>query len=82
MGLRSTAPRAAACALLLLLASGCHRADDDYVACSTQVEEAVRELKVREPDTDAIGRCMAAKGWRNLRPSLPPGSNAWARVTR
>jgi len=82
MGLRTTASRATGCALLLLLVSGCHRADDDYVACSTQVEQAVRDQQVREPDSEAVRRCMAAKGWRNLRPSLPPGSNAWARVTR
>jgi hypothetical protein len=71
----------AACALLLLLA-GCERADADYASCTSKVQEAIRDASLQETETEAIRRCMAGKGWRALRPSLPPGSNAWARVVR
>ncbi len=70
---------AVACAVLVLL-GGCQRAEPDYQACasaSASVMSGPQDKQLVAPD---IQKCMAGKGWRLLRPSLPPGSNAWARI--
>lgn len=66
--------------LALLLLAACHRADEDYQACASAAYQAGHEPQADAIDMQDIRRCMAAKGWRPIRPSLPPGSNAWARV--
>ena len=70
----------AAAAIAIALLAGCHRADDDYQACARSAYEAGHEPQTDAIDMREIRKCMAAKGWRQLRPSLPPGSNSWARV--
>jgi hypothetical protein len=81
MHLRTLAvTRAAGGALFLLLLAGCQRPDADYAACSHQVQEVVRDQPVQEPSSEEVLHCMARKGWRAVRPHLPPGSNAWART--
>lgn len=67
---------AAGCAVLLSLA-GCQRADADYQACAGA---AGTPGQAHQPVASDVRRCMEARGWRLLRPSLPPGANAWARI--
>jgi hypothetical protein len=67
---------AACCAALLSLA-GCQRADADYQACASA---AAAPVQAKQPVAPDVRKCMEAKGWRLLRPSLPPGANAWARL--
>jgi hypothetical protein len=67
---------AAGCAILLSLA-GCQRADADYQACASA---AAIPAQAKQPVAPEVRKCMEAKGWRLLRPSLPPGGNAWARI--
>lgn len=67
---------AAGCAVLLSLA-GCQRADADYQACASA---AATPASANQPVAPDVRKCMEAKGWRLLRPSLPPGANAWARI--
>ena len=67
---------AAGCAVLLSL-GGCQRAEADYQACA---DAAGTPAQAHQPVAPDVRQCMEAKGWRLLRPSLPPGANAWARV--
>lgn len=67
---------AAGCAVLLAL-GGCQRADADLQACAGA---DATTAPAHQPVPDDVRRCMEARGWRLLRPSLPPGANAWARV--
>jgi hypothetical protein len=64
------------CAALLSLA-GCQRADADYQACASA---SGTPLQAKQPVAPGVRQCMEEKGWRLLRPSLPPGANAWARI--
>lgn len=68
--------------MAIVLLAGCHRADDDYQACAAAAYQAGHEPQADAIDMADIRKCMGAKGWRQLRPSLPPGSNSWARVVR
>lgn len=67
---------AAGCVVLLSL-GGCQRADADYQACASA---AGIPPQAHQPVAPEVRKCMEAKGWRLLRPSLPPGANAWARI--
>jgi hypothetical protein len=67
----------AACCAVLLSLGGCQRADADYEACASA---SPTPAQAKQPVAPDVRRCMEAKGWRLLRPSLPPGANAWARI--
>ena len=72
----------AVAAMAIAWLAGCQRADDDYQACASAAYQAGHEPQADAIDMAEIRKCMAAKGWRQLRPNLPPGSNSWARVAR
>lgn len=77
MGRSMRAIAIAAGGAVLLSLAGCQGADADYQACASA---AAAPAQAKQPVAPEVRKCMEAKGWRLLRPSLPPGANAWARV--
>jgi hypothetical protein len=71
---------AAACCVLLLLLGGCQRAEPDYRACASASSTVASGPPDKQLVAPEIQKCMVGRGWRLLRPNLPPGSNAWARI--
>lgn len=66
---------------LLLAITSCHPAGQDFQECVTQAQQAAVRPAADASAPEPVTRCMAAKGWRPLRPHAEPGPAGWARTT-